>query len=587
MKYFLLFGIILMLFCGLASATTLDITLPEDGENYWMIEYADGIDITISDFLGEPLDLRLNVTTRIDDVWTLIFTRTYTDFITANGDYNIPLSESDLEQCYPFGNKEYNITVDVFPSASYETGFYACYLQDPCVGDCCDYDFNGDEKITYLDTSTFVGIPDSETATFNVTNGEQSYDYWFSFIDSNPHDLEIGASRVMTEGFKFNATSSNTNDVTLYAFLVDANKTLIAYGERDVYCNIDDGNLQWNFFVLSPDLESNEKYYEYIGIKTSGTVYDDTNTVISTDWTCFGNTKFSLDSTGNGEQLEDNWDADNDFYGIVVYFETYGEQEEGSGQSFSAFERGGNFGDIVIEYGNENNMPYFQYIIVIIIVIFCVCTPLSFAHRFDKTLPNWIYAISGIAGVYLSWGLGLIELWMILFFTLMLMLTAYLTWKERISEILHWGTPSVGEAVGESAQYVTEKAESTGITPFIRKQRKQIGERMRIGEKQYKEIGRKVKKAPKKAIRKAEKTYVKGRTAYERKVIPTIERAEFFPKVKQISLRAKKGKPQPRYFSKTWRKDNPPTHFPSGNPIPAKLRQKMKSEYKKVKGAKR
>jgi len=77
--------------------------------------------------------------------------------------------------------------------------------------------------------------------------------------------------------------------------------------------------------------------------KTSGTVYDDTNTVISTDWTCFGNTKFSLDSTGNGEQLEDNWDADNDFYGIVVYFETYGEQEEGSGQSFSAFERGGNF----------------------------------------------------------------------------------------------------------------------------------------------------------------------------------------------------------------------------------------------------
>jgi len=48
-----------MLFCGLASATTLDITLPEDGENYWMIEYADGIDITISDFLGEPLDLRL------------------------------------------------------------------------------------------------------------------------------------------------------------------------------------------------------------------------------------------------------------------------------------------------------------------------------------------------------------------------------------------------------------------------------------------------------------------------------------------------------------------------------------------------
>jgi len=148
----------------------------------------------------------------------------------------------------------------------------------------------------------------------------------------------------MTEGFKFNATSSNTNDVTLYAFLVDANKTLIAYGERDVYCNIDDGNLQWNFFVLSPDLESNEKYYEYIGIKTSGTVYDDTNTVISTDWTCFGNTKFSLDSTGNGEQLEDNWDADNDFYGIVVILRPMESKRKAQVRAFLHLKEAGTLG---------------------------------------------------------------------------------------------------------------------------------------------------------------------------------------------------------------------------------------------------
>ena len=62
----------------------------------------------------------------------------------------------------------------------------SCYGQDPCVGDCCDYDFNGDNKITFLDLSWWLNNYD--TTVYTEFNDQTLEDFNYSYNKEDLHD---------------------------------------------------------------------------------------------------------------------------------------------------------------------------------------------------------------------------------------------------------------------------------------------------------------------------------------------------------------------------------------------------------------
>lgn len=93
------------------------------------------------------------------------------------------------------------------------------------------------------------------------------------------------------------------------------------------------------------------------------------------------------------------------------------------------------FGVIIHEYGISIGMPWFFMLIVFLIIGVCVSIPFSFAVKYNLDMPNIIYGGSIVLGVWISFALGILPLWMLFLFIAAVVLTVMLRFKEPLGVI--------------------------------------------------------------------------------------------------------------------------------------------------------
>jgi len=130
----------------------------------------------------------------------------------------------------------------------------------------------------------------------------------------------------------------------------------------------------------------------------------------------------------------------------------------------------GSLGDWVRDYGDSIGMPWFFLLIAFLIIGITTCLPLALSLRYEIDLPNIAYAGFITIGVLISTGVGLLELWMCLFYFVVIALVIVLRYAEPLREFVSLTpeyTPGVGERRSERALGITER--SLGIRERMRR----------------------------------------------------------------------------------------------------------------------
>lgn len=375
---------------------------------------------------------------------------------------------------YQYQSFDNTFTFDITNYDSLEPYYMSCMLftqigedldVDPVAGepDILGYemvyiDGNGSYSVTfpmdrfpYDDKQYYFGLyQTSELISFNMSSTDYK-EHYFSFRDFEPRHLDMHAREAIRDGITYDVTTNSSSDIRLHTFMVDNEKrvagvnNMIGYGYFDIQHTNDDLNLSW-FYATSTmrKVTLYDSFTFYVGHEITGESYTDYE--ITIDDTCV-KTLWSYDSD-NTFKLYDNTAHDHVFYGVKVYFETF-ESSDVGGTHFEDTGRG-TLGGMVRDYGESIGLPWLHILIALIICIIFVCIPLHFAIEYQKDLPNMIYGIAIIVAMTLNWGIGLIELWMFVFFILIIMLVVYMKYREVIHGVSEFIKPEVGTAVGQT-----------------------------------------------------------------------------------------------------------------------------------------
>jgi hypothetical protein len=79
-------------------------------------------------------------------------------------------------------------------------------------------------------------------------------------------------------------------------------------------------------------------------------------------------------------------------------------------------------------------MPWFKTVVGIIVCIIILCLPLGFALRTDIELPTFVYGIAVTVGVFISFGLELFSLWILVLYCVIIIFTIVINYRENLIE---------------------------------------------------------------------------------------------------------------------------------------------------------
>jgi hypothetical protein len=241
----------------------------------------------------------------------------------------------------------------------------------------------------------------------------------------DPPNMDTHASRTMGRGILFNVTANG--DYTIHVFLCDAssNHNLIAHETRMV--STSDEVMVFGKTTIT----WNESYFLFVGIEVDGT-YTSANTLfISSDGSVIPGA-----FTGDGVDVGDNFDLgsakDDDYIGCFLFFEP-GFYDSGStiGPQTPA-----EWGQAVRDWGEDIGVPYFYFIIAVIIAAVCIAIPFSLAVKYDLDLPNFIYTIFIMVGVSVDWYIGLLDLWMFAMVIIIAVMATVIKYQETIQKLI-------------------------------------------------------------------------------------------------------------------------------------------------------
>jgi hypothetical protein len=298
---------------------------------------------------------------------------------------------------------------------------------------------------------------------------QTAYTTHFVFRDSIPSMLEKG-KRVVDEGLSFNMSvigfHLNTtwdghldDEQTYYTYIPSATYTIWAVvtdndNPRNVYgyalFNVSTQTSEtytlmgktYNYGILDTVIHFGDQFFSYnktyniyYGVELGQAGLTSSNTFIDIPDNTVSPSYFSLSGTWSGhpvsgtELKEDNSQV-HKFVGVHIFVDT--TPITPIHLSFTA----GTLGDWVRTYGDYIGLPWFYLLIAFLIIGIMCAIPLSFSLRFDVELPNIVYGICIIAGSAINLGLNLFDLWMCVFFILVIVFIFVIRFQEQVKSFL-------------------------------------------------------------------------------------------------------------------------------------------------------
>jgi hypothetical protein len=183
-------------------------------------------------------------------------------------------------------------------------------------------------------------------------------------------------------------------------------------------------------------IEARSAYYLFIGVPVSGSFFYDTlyvtvdDTMRKTNWSTTNDYKTCI--------ADDS--LSKDFIGGYVYFETYPAytEENTPGTMRTTQSWVTNF---VIWCNNPPpsglGLPFVPVLFAFIPAIIIVGAIYYFARKWEISIPNFIYSVAVISGMFITWQIGLLALWIFIFISASLLFISIYQFREPISKALN------------------------------------------------------------------------------------------------------------------------------------------------------
>jgi hypothetical protein len=241
----------------------------------------------------------------------------------------------------------------------------------------------------------------------------------------------------------------HANPLILHNFVCNrTSNEVVAYGSRqllfehtgdttEIYAgaiithSLDWSELVWGKNIFNP----RENYTVYWGVSCDD--YSDTNFVLTYDETIQA-VNFSLETMppNKGSKIASYATYADKFIGFTTYFETF----QGAGDKYPLGFTGGyqntNYGQIIRDYFDDMGMGWFSTILAYLIPIIFVGLVYYFMREHEISLPSFLYGLPIIAGLYLSFAIGIMVLWMFLFSVLGVVFSFMYHYREPINKAL-------------------------------------------------------------------------------------------------------------------------------------------------------
>lgn len=448
----LLLGIVMLtLFAGLASATTT-VTNNYPG---WAasgvppaVTLSPWVTIDRSTWLANPI---VNFTVSGAPAGTYHYMVMLCQFY-QDASFTMNLTEATLSGAVVYGNGSGN--------HSYQVAL------DPQ-----DFLYDG---ISYFLQISVYDDPGSWGATnvsvLNMTSAGVSGTF-IHFKDGDPPYLDLQGWRAIGQGHQFHTTGFYfDNDSSTWTttgalqkqnipltILVTDNTTdhhLLANGVVNMYC---EQNLSRDMAVsilgnaIKFHFASDGFFFTGIGKgiyapRTSYYVFIGAPYTADTFVTCddtFLTTLFSIDNYVLNDHVDTDISKTHKFTGVYTYFETFPKTGDAGGWSPGALPSSP-IGVLILNFcaatpPNGLGMPWFGVVLGFLPAIILVCILYSASIKYHASLPNFLYMIAAAAGMTISLGISLMELWMYVFMLVLLSFTMILNYREEINSVAKLG----------------------------------------------------------------------------------------------------------------------------------------------------
>ncbi len=327
---------------------------------------------------------------------------------------------------------------------------------------------NSIDKISY-DATT--GWWQTLQYVYNRRNSDNGVTCLF-FGKATPAHMDVQAGDCIGIGATFDTASMHNTRATIdgsylldvgyvdtktsiYYVLCDRDRKVLNYGNMNSYMpivstldvDIVDKNYKYNqfkllFYTIGKDvIENNQAYYLYIGVKPP---YNCSNTYITVDDTLKA-VNWSLDKMEKGYLVSPDDTYDVDFMGAYAYFETNPAYVD----TYSP----GNFRStpaVITNFiiwcnlppPNGAGLPWLPVLFGFLPAIIIVGLLYSFARKFEISIPQFIYVLAMSGGLFITWSIGLLSLWIFVFMVSGLVLVSIYSFREPINKALKILTPS-------------------------------------------------------------------------------------------------------------------------------------------------
>lgn len=409
---------------------------------------------------------------------------------TANGTYTFTYK---LPERLAYDAHTYTLTIYVsaYPKSGPLWGFSTALYHTQCT--------------RYFIFNTYGPTVDKKTGTYDPTWGWSPLAHYaqykqndggtwsISLGKSDPPYLDVYGGDAVGRGMTFDTSalySSRFDDVSLiggqdtFSFglhpnvvskvpitvmVCDKNHTCLAYGQKDSYVSllsshifqpygpaIGVGNIAGEneysllqYTVGKNQIESRKGYYVYIGYTNP---FNYSNTYLTID-SSLHRCNWSTNKVDAGYIVTEDHTRSQKFIGAMTYFETYPAmidtaiQDTALGQSSYIY----NFKMWCIRTPPAGlGIPWMPVLLGFLIPIALFGGVYYYMRKWQISLPNYLYSILGIGGLYASFAIGLLDLWMLVFIAASLIMVSLYQFREPISTAIGLVSREKGTAFAET-----------------------------------------------------------------------------------------------------------------------------------------
>lgn len=293
----------------------------------------------------------------------------------------------------------------------------------------------------------------------NKFNEERSTSIFFG--NAVPAHMEMQGSNAIRNGVTFDTASVNATRwdedtyhdqiVPVTVVLCDKDRNIKASAVYDSYLSIQDtyetlihgasedtfnSFKQLQYKIGDGVITGHNAYYMYIGLPSNRYTVD--NTYMTVDDT-MKKTNWSASKLSVGGKVSQDDSQDNDYWGAYVYFETQqayvDEPWAGAFRSTPSW-----LTNFIIWCSNDPpagvGLPWMPVLFGFLPAILIVGILYSYMRKWQISLPNYVYSVALIGGLYIGWMIGLLALWIFILISVSVTFVSLYNFREPISTAL-------------------------------------------------------------------------------------------------------------------------------------------------------